>query len=385
MSVKKLVASGLVFLGCLLSVSNAGAKEVTILINGVPVKELYVDSEGRLYLTPGAGRKPVKIEIPALKGEPLASESKRIKIGGKAYIHWDYNMSGDQEKNAFKITRNYLEVRGYFSDKNYFRTTLDVKQDANVDRGSYVVRLKYAYVYFHDVLPHTGVEIGMVHKPWIDWEEHHGWLHRDVEKTFMESKGGANLMPSADLGVDFKGRYGIASWEVGIFNGEGYHDVEGSSHFGKSVEGRLSLNLLEGFTLSFHTVHSFDQGGEKYDRHIYQVHAVYDTPYFLLAGQYLWNSIDSYGGEDRDQEGYSVNGDLKLRPILGYPVGLLARYDHWDLDDKVSSDERDQFIYGVFYRLNRHVKFSLAHERIIDDGTEVGDKSTLMAVTKIKW
>jgi len=382
---KRLKVLGLVFLGGLFCALSVEAKEVIILINGVPVKELYVDSEGRLYVTPGAGRKPVKIEVPAVKSNPVVSKSKKIKIEGKAYIHWDYNMTGDQETNAFKITRNYLEVRGYFNDKDYFRTTLDVKQDTNIDKGSYVARLKYAYVYFHDVLPYTGVELGMAHRPWIDWEEHHGWLHRDVEKTFMESKGGAHLMPSADLGVDFKGRYGIASWEVGIFNGEGYHDVEDSDHFGKSLEGRLSLNLLDGFTFSFHTTHSFDHEGEGYDRHIYQVHAVYNNPYFLIAGQYIWNNIDSYNGEDKDQKGYSVNGDIKLKPIIGYPVGILARYDHWDPDDKVASDERDQFIYGVFYHLNEHVKFSLVHERIVDEGTEVGDKSTLMAVTRIKW
>jgi hypothetical protein len=388
--VRKIIALASTLLSIGMAVPSS-AEGVTVLIGGIPVKQLYVDEEGRLYLTPGPGRKAVKIEIPAAKGTPVVSKDKRIKIGGKAYIHWDYNMQNKNESNTFKITRNYLEVRGYFNDKDYFRTTLDVKQDQNVDGGSYVVRLKYAYVYLHNILPYTGIELGMAHRPWIDWEEHHGWLHRDLEKTFIESSGGAHLMNSADIGANFKGKFGIASWEVGVFNGEGYHEEENSEHFGKSIEGRISLNLFDGFTISGHTVHSFDHkhnlddnnNPDFYDRHIYQVHAVHNNPYFLVAAQYIWNNIDKYEGKDYDQKGYSINGDLKLKPFTGYPLGILGRYDHWDPDDDKSDDERDQFIYGAFYRLNSHLKFTLAHERIIDDAGS--DKSTLMAVAEVKW
>ena len=49
----------------------SNAEEATVLIGGIPVKQLYVDEEGRLYLTPGPGRKAVKIEIPAAKGTPV--------------------------------------------------------------------------------------------------------------------------------------------------------------------------------------------------------------------------------------------------------------------------------------------------------------------------
>ena len=394
---RKIIALASTLLSIGMAVPSS-AEEVTILIGGIPVKQLYVDEEGRLYLTPGPGRKAVKIEIPAAKGTPVVSKDKKIKIGGKAYIHWDYDMQNKSEHNSFKITRNYLEVRGYFNDRDYFRTTLDVYQDTtsyvkDVDfsnnststkaDSSYKVRLKYAYVYLHNVLPYTGVELGMAHRPWIDWEEHHGWLHRDLEKTFIESSGGAHLINSADIGANFKGKYGIASWEVGVFNGEGYHEEENSEHFGKSLEGRLSLNLFDGFTISGHTVHSFDHKNGDYDRHIYQVHAVYNNPYFLVAAQYIWNNLDNYEGDNTDEKGYSINGDLKLKPFIGYPLGILARYDHWDPDDDKSNDERDQFIYGAFYRLNSHLKFTLAHERIIDDAGS--DKSTLMAVAEVKW
>jgi hypothetical protein len=364
------------------------AEEATVLIGGVPVKQLYVDEEGRLYLTPGEGRKPVKIEIPAVKGTPVASKDKKIKVEGKAYIHYDADLKNANHNSAFKITRNYVELRGYFNDKDYFRTTLDVKQEensgGNMD-GSYVARIKYAYVYFHNVLPYTGVELGLAHRPWIDWEEHHGWLHRDLEETLIENHSGAGLINSADLGANFKGKYGIASWEFGIFNGEGYHGAENSDHFGKSLEGRLSLNLFEGLTLSGHTVHSFDHKDNDMDRHIYQVHAVYNNPYFLVAAQYIWDKDDYYNSDDIKQKGYSINGDLKLKPLIGYPLGILARYDYWDTNTDADNSVRKHFVYGAFYKLNSHVKFTLAHDRVLSEDNAGSDSNTLMAVAEVKW
>lgn len=368
------------------------SKADTILINGAPVSHLYVDDKGRLYLTPGPGRKPVEIKIPESRTEatPVVSKDKKIKVEGTAYIHYDADLKNPNHKNAFKVTRNYVELRGYFNDKDYFRTTLDVHQvkDKNGDKagdldGSYVTRLKYAYVYFHNVLPYTGVELGLAHRPWIDWEEHHGWLHRDVEETLIENHEGAGLINSADLGANFKGKYGIASWSFGIFNGEGYHGEENSNHFGKSLEGRLSLNLFDGFTLSGHTAHIFDLKGQDMDRHIYQVHAVYNNPYILVAAQYIWDKDDYYEGDDVTQKGYSVNGDLKLKPFTGYPVGLFGRYDHWDPNDDKSDDTRKHFVYGAWWNYSNHVRFTLANDRLINESGK--DKNTLMGVAQVKW
>jgi len=363
----------------------AQVEAATILINGVPVNRLYVDSEGRLYLTPGPGRKPVKIEVPEEKNAtPVISKDRKIKVGGTAYIHYDIDAGRGSHNNAFRLTRNYVELKGYFNDRDYFRTTLDVKQSDAVDGGSYVVRLKYAYAYFHRVLPYTGVEVGLVHRPWIDWEEHHGWLHRDLEETLIENKRGAHLINSADFGLNFKGHYGIASWEFGVFNGEGYHSQEESSHFGKSIEGRLSLNLLDGFTLSGHTAHSFDHRGEKFDRHIYQLHAVYNNPYILVAAQYIWDRDNYYSGKDLKPHGYSVNGDLKLKPLTGYPLGILARFDRWDTDEG-GDDVRKHFVYGLFYKLNSHVKLTVAQDRLIAGENAGNDENTVMGVAQVKW
>ncbi len=70
------------------------------------------------------------------------------------------------------------------------RLTLDTHTDS---AGETNVRLKYAYLYIDDILPSTGVEFGQAHRPWIDYEEHSGWLYRSVAKTFVEEKQGAHF------------------------------------------------------------------------------------------------------------------------------------------------------------------------------------------------
>ena len=59
-------------------------------------------------------------------------------------------------------------------------------------------------LYLDNILPFTGVEIGQVHRPWIDYEEHGGWNYRSISKVFVEQNNGAHLTNSADLGVNFK-------------------------------------------------------------------------------------------------------------------------------------------------------------------------------------
>ncbi len=355
----------------------SSALGASIVVNGVPVKHLYVDGDGRLYLSAGPGRKPVRIESSTAGGTGVFTKDKKIKLGGTAFIQYKADLKNPNHKNSFNITRNYVELKGYFNDKDYFRTTYDITDE----KGNTLARLKYAYVYFADVLPYTGVEVGLGHRPWVDWEEHHGWLHREVEPTFIE--GQTHLISSADKGLDFKGKHGIASWQFGIFNGEGYHADDSSDHFGKSLEGRLSLTPIKGFTLSGNTAHSFDHKGGKYDRHVYQLHMVYDNPYALLAGQYVWDKDDYYHGSDIDKKGYSLNADLKLKALANVPVTVFGRYDYFDPDTDKGDNENKHYVFGTSYDLSRHVKFTLANDRLL--GKSKKDSNTIYAVTKVNW
>jgi len=70
------------------------------------------------------------------------------------------------------------------------------------DEYDWVVRLKYAFLYLDNVLPYTGIELGQVHRPWIDYESNTAMHHRSISKVFAEKT--AHVTNSADLGFNLR-------------------------------------------------------------------------------------------------------------------------------------------------------------------------------------
>ncbi|MDQ7060252.1 MAG: hypothetical protein Q9M43_03680 [Sulfurimonas sp.] len=178
------------------------------------------------------------------------------------------------------------------------------------------LRAKYAYLYLNDVLPNTGVEMGLVHRPWHDYEEHNAWYYRNISKVLIEAKNGGDLSNSADFGVNFKTKTKYFDSEFGIFNGEGYHkDWNGnvgdstSANTGMSFEWRTTAHLMgengkdkqtkktyfdASFFGQYNKAHkaAIDATGTtivgSYDDLIFMgLHTVYNQPSFLVSAQYI--------------------------------------------------------------------------------------------------
>ena len=328
------------------------------------------------------------------KMSPIKSKAKWFKFDGVAYIGYtfkDRKYSGDG--GDFEIRRGYSILKAYFNDKDYFRVTLDVSNKPHKpgkNEGNELdVKFKHLYFYknLSDYIPKTGVEIGLVHTPWLDFEEHSGWWYRSISKTFYESSDGAHMLPSADLGIDFKTKTEHFSAEYGVFNGEGYDHIrrqdKGNKPYNVSLEGRFTWHIFGGGTLryirgtgkvpklnprkdtytniSLHVVDSINHRGSNNDLNIYQVHFAYNQPLFLIAAQYIkshWITSNEATGD-----GYSVN--FEIRPFFDRKFSLFGRYDHWEPDKKQSPksgyswDKRNQYIYGVAYKFNKYLTLVL--------------------------
>jgi len=319
------------------------------------------------------------------KATPVFAKASKLKFSGLHYlglVHGEHTEGGSTPNNYtyndFETRRNYIQVKAYLFDdpKSYARVTLDTAQKAD---GDWEVRLKYAYLYLDDILPYTGVEFGQAHRPWIDYEEHHGWLYRSIAKTFVERGHDADFTNSADLGINFKTKTEYFSSELGIFNGEGYHGIidNKDDNNGLSYEWRLTANLLG--TGKKH-VHKHDQyadisfygqvnqedgkrgevltSGQDGDFVWYGLNAVYNQPEFLIAANYLKSTKADvkYKGH-----GWSVNGELRLltfSPELE-KWNLVGRYDDWKLD---SGAEKKSVIAGVAYRWSKNIEFILNYD-----------------------
>ncbi len=322
-----------------------------------------------------------------------------LKIGGVAYLHYDYTLKGTKKSeddfNEFKVTRAYIDIRKYFNNVNYFRLTGDIYKPDNT--SGYVFRLKYAYLNW-EINKYLQTEIGLAHRPWIDWEEHHGWLHRYMDKTFIEDKTGAHLITSADLGIAFKGKYQNLGYMFGIYNGEGYHVAEDDHHFGKSIEGRLTYYLPQyGLTFSFHSAYidnDNNYSSQEADKFILQPWVGFKNDYVLLAAQYIYDRESNYyisptTDVTLDNQGWSVNFDLYLKRWLHRPVTIFGRYGFWNYDSKSGKPDRSQYLLGIEYTFNKHVKGGIAFKQVNYDRTPTGAdrdyEQIIKSALQVKW
>ncbi len=314
----------------------------------------------------------------------VKSNASTLKFSGVHYLGFVHkDPQNGKSDDYFETRRNYFQVKAYLNDnpKNYARITMDTHNEKD---GSVNVWLKYAYLYLDNVLPNTGVEIGQVHRPWIDYEEHHGWLYRSVAKTFVEEHSGAHFTNSADKGVDFKTKTDFFSSEVGLFNGEGYHGRDRDGENGLSFEWRMTANLYgtgkkhihpdseQYANISFLGQYNTKTLKNDEDFIWYGAHAVYNEPQFLISAIYVTADDKGVENSKKTGSGYSFNGEYRFMPKWS----LFGRYDYFEADD---NSKRKESIAGIAYKYSKNIKF-LANIFNIDDKE---DKAMLTA--EVKW
>ncbi len=376
----------------------------------------------------------------------VKSHAKTLDFSGTHYFGLSSNTYGADNAKAndtstgFEFRRNYLQVKAFFNDKDYFRVTMDTTDELESTTGNSNMYVKYAYLYLDKVLPYTGVEIGVAHRPWIDYEEHNSWYYRSINKVILEDKFSVNpttsaslavdTMNSADLGVNFQTKTPYFSSEIGLFDGEGYHPATNQKlSSGLSEEWRLTAHLMGNgeqvgkYKLDKDTYANISFAGimsqkEKYDgstqtdsqtndKDMYLLHAVYSQPEFLVAAQYdvTKYKYDTASANDRELKTWSVNAEV--RPATDWTV--LARYDHVDTKytnnlgaatNANNTNDGTQIIYGVAYDYNKNVKF-IASGKTVDSkqsnaagalsttaNATVGDmidKQSYMLTTEVNW
>ena len=349
---------------------------------------LYSDANGQVFTTAGEGRTEL-----ASKKTPVFAKADKLKFSGLTYLGYTYNdhkagttstaTAYKADESNFEIRRSYFQLKAYLLDdpKSYFRVTLDMHQNAEDDL---VVRAKYAYLYLNNILPATGVEVGLVHRPWHDYEEHNAWYYRNISKVLVEAKNGGNLSNSADFGFNFKTKTQYFDSEFGIFNGEGYHsdfnDDEATEDAGTamSFEWRTTAHLLgvngkdkqtekTYFDASFfgqynpeHKASASGVAGDYDDLVFYGLHTVYNQPEFLISAQYIASedtADNSTYVSAQAGSGYSVNGEYRFGEEYDYRA--IARYDSWTDDQLAGTSEKENvaYIVGGVWEQNRNVQW----------------------------
>jgi hypothetical protein len=327
-------------------------------------------------------------ERPARKPAPPALPFPQVKVGTTMFLSYQDGKANGGEYSKFTVKRGYLDVTGALTPNLSFRLTPDVTQDST---GDFKVRLKYAYAYVTagrlGSVSRPFVEFGMVHTPWIDFEEKIN-TYRMQDSLFLERVG---TMASADLGLLVGGQLGDelpaeaqkrasgnnpgrwGSFAIGIYNGGGYTATENNTN--KAIEGRLSIRPLPeiapGLQISYFGVSGKGNVASQPDWTASMASLTFESPYANLVGSYLTGTGNAAGtavntvGTALNRKGWS--GFVEGR--LSADWSLIARHDELTPDTTVTAVKTKRTIGGVCYHLGKGYDLLLDYDEITYEGT----------------
>lgn len=306
------------------------------------------------------------------QNKPLQALIHNTSFSGQWFLGLNY--SNKDNISSFNLKRGYFTIKTELNDVISVRYTQDITTDKEgSDIGNVEMRLKYLYLKLDmkrvEALKNTHFEFGMVHRPWLDFEQKlNGYRVQGMmfaDRYELTSSAGLGITYAGLLGgkIDedyqkrvskyYPGRYG--SFAIGIYNGGGYHALEKNNN--KIFEGRLSLRplpeSLPGMQLSYSL--SYGKANTEENDSDYRMHLFYlssQGQYHKLMGTYYKGS-GSYGDDYIDDsglsyknDGYSVFGEIFIPKT---PLAIFSRYDLFT-SYQTENQIQKTFIAGLTYR-----------------------------------
>jgi hypothetical protein len=294
-------------------------------------------------------------------------QTPSVTVGGLGYLQYQYQFQTDStingHQNNFDVTRGYVNVIGKLGHGIYARVTTDVTRCCGA--GQLTIRLKYAYVAWTPENSPLTYKIGMIHTPWLDWEEAL-WDYR-MQGTMAIERGGYLTSSDFGAGIDGMFKYDKFNFQVVAVNGEGYGNAPGDQR--KDFEARASFKIMNtdlpgrvgGLRLTaYGHIGKPTTGGDR-DRVIGMLS--YKSKMLTLAGEYGWTRDSTTGGGPgaitpvAKRDGRVISGYGVLN-IPNSKVALLARVDFTDPNtaSAATNDQLTRFIGGVSYQLSPNLR-----------------------------
>lgn len=347
----------------------------------------------------------------AQHADPSPSDAlPQVSFEGLFYLTYQMGEEGGEDYSRFSVTRSYFTTRVKILPNFSARITMDGHQDST---GDMKVRLKYAYGKFDlgnwGGLKKVGLEAGIVHMVWLDFEEHID-LYRMRDKMFMER---SSLFNSADYGLTLAGGFGddlsdayqaevshyypakYGTWAIGVYNGGGYHGNEMNEN--KSVQARVTVrplpDVVPGFQLSgLAIVGEGNQEGEPEetpDFRVYNLMASYQFSRGTLTGQFLtgegnqkgsWYEVDD-PSVATEYDGFSLFGEYRFGPRWR----VIGGFDDFNRTPEDGDLSFTRIFGGVGYDFGGSNILLLDLDRRSWDASELETDTRLQAVMQVKF
>lgn len=315
-----------------------------------------------------------------------ASLINNTSISGNWFLAYTY----DEPENlgSFNLKRGYFTIKTKVNDIFSVRYTQDIQLDKEgADAGNVEMRLKYLYMKIKLIKIHalrnTYLEFGLIHKPWIDFEQKVN-SYRVQGRMFIER---FRVNNSADFGIMYAGLLGgeisenyqktvsgkypgqYGSFGIGIYNGPGYHAIELNNN--KTLEGRLSLRPFPDFMPGLQLSYAFafgknnsPQGNTDFNMNLFYLSS--ESKFHTLGLQYYNGKGDTetrymdQNGKAYSNNGYSAFAEIKI-PETKFSV--FARYDFF-ASDQHETIEASSRIGGLAYNfLKNKIVFDIDNHK----------------------
>jgi hypothetical protein len=259
-------------------------------------------------------------------------------------------------RNAFDVTRAYINVTGNVSRVAAFRVTPDIARETNPAsslNGSLVFRIKYAYLQTNlDQWVGAGsyARFGIQQTPYLDFMEAI-YRYRFQGTMFTERQG---YFASADAGAAFHYQFPSNYGDVhgGVFNGENYNRAEVNDQ--KDFMIRLSVRPFAAGVPLLRAIRGtvfYDSGHyvKDADRTRLIGAATFEHQYLTAGFEYL-NAHDQTSASTANvhSKGYSIWVTPKQSAASVGWEGLV-RYDHLTPNTAFDSQKQSRLITGVAY------------------------------------
>jgi hypothetical protein len=320
----------------------------------------------------------------------------QVTVSGVGYVFYGYALKPDSglvattgsagHDNNFDVARSYINVQTK-SGTIATRVTADVDgRKAATNQLSF--RLKYAYVAWTPEKSALTYKIGLIHTPWVDWEENL-WDYRMQGATAVDRNG---LLTSSDLGAGIDGSWHFddVNAQVGVYDGEGYSNAPGDD--GKDIEGRVSVRVLKsnlgtkssGLRISGYAQQGTATGGGARQRFIGELS--YKSKEVTLGAQIAagQDSINATHPKQKSQ----ITSFYGVFNIPKTKAALIARIDTYDPNtdstsaakSAIGANKQTRFIGGIAYNIapNFRVLADLDLNSLENSSVNAFDKSRQM-------
>ena len=289
-----------------------------------------------------------------------APQPPQVTVGGVVYGQYLYQLKdslGAGHQNQFSVQRAYVNVIGRFSGGVQTRVTADIQPAA---AGNQVFRLKYAYAGWTPAGSALTYKLGLLHTPWLDWEEALGDYR--MQGTLALDRIGYLTAADFGAGVDGKWKDDQVNGQFTVVNGEGYSGSGAAGDKRKDVQARVSVRVLNtddnsrvgGLRLTGYAgLGKYTGGG---DRNRFVGLLSYRSKEVTLAGEFAStkDTLAPVGGSP-NATGRTISG-FGVYHVPKSGVAFVARVDVVDPNTSVDNDRQTRVIGGISYQVSPNLR-----------------------------